>query len=69
MIIERTKAGIAAAKRRNVHCGRPKLRLDDKHLRGLRAEGMSIKKIAENLGIGASTVQRRLVSVTGEATP
>jgi DNA invertase Pin-like site-specific DNA recombinase len=67
LIIERTKAGIAAAKRRNVHCGRPKIRLDDEHLRELRAEGMSMKKIAETLGIGASTVQRRLLTVT-EAT-
>lgn len=67
LIIERTKAGIAAAKRRNVHCGRPKLRLDDEHLRELRAEGMSIKKIAQTLGIGPSTVQRRLV-VAANAT-
>ena len=67
LIIERTKAGIAAAKRRNVHCGRPKLRLDDEHLRELRAEGMSIKKIAQTLGIGPSTVQRWLV-VAANAT-
>lgn len=69
LIIERTKAGIAAAKRRNIHCGRPKLRLDDEHLRELRADGMSIKKIAKSLGVGPSTVQRRLVVVANtEAT-
>ncbi len=59
LIIERTRAGIAAAKRRNVHCGRPRVRLDDDQLRELRAGGMSVRKIAQSLHVGISTVQRR----------
>ena len=68
LIVERTKAGIAAAKRRNVHCGRPRIRLDDDHLRELRANGIPIVKIAEMLNVGASTVQRRLVAAGREVT-
>jgi DNA invertase Pin-like site-specific DNA recombinase len=66
LVVERTRAGIAAARRRGVHVGRPRVRLDDDELRGLRAEGVSVRKIAERLNIGVSTVQRRLAM--GEAT-
>ena len=66
LIIERTKAGIAAARRRGVHVGRPRLRVDADELRGLRAEGMSVRRIAEKLDIAVSTVQRRLAAA--EAT-
>jgi len=69
LIVERTRAGIAAAKRRNVHCGRPRLRLDDGHLRELRANGVPIVKIAEMLNVGASTIQRRLLAIGREVTP
>lgn len=68
LIIERTKAGIAAARRRGVHVGRPRARLDDDHLRDLRAEGWSVRKIAETLGVGASTVQRRLLGAAEQAS-
>ena len=62
LIVERTRAGIAAAKRRGVHVGRPRARLDVDHLRELRAGGMSVRKIAETVGVGISTVQRRLLA-------
>jgi DNA invertase Pin-like site-specific DNA recombinase len=68
LIVERTKAGIAAARKRGVHVGRPRARVDADHLRELRADGMSVRKIAETLNIGVSTVQRRLLSVNGEVT-
>ena len=55
LIIERTKAGIAAARRRGTHVGRPRARLDHDRLRELRAEGLSVRKIATTLGIGVST--------------
>jgi DNA invertase Pin-like site-specific DNA recombinase len=64
LIVERTKAGIAAARRRGVHVGRPRARLDDAHLRELRAEGVSVRKVAELLGTSVSTVQRRLLATT-----
>jgi len=61
ILIERTRAGVAAARRRGVRVGRPPTRLDDDHLRELRAGGWSVRKIAESLGVGSSTVQRRLL--------
>jgi DNA invertase Pin-like site-specific DNA recombinase len=66
LIIERTKAGIAAARRRGTHVGRPRARLDHERLQQLRAEGLSVRKIATTLGIGVSTVQRRLLAVNTE---
>lgn len=66
LIIERTKAGIAAARRRGTHVGRPRARLDHDRLQELRAEGLSVRKIATTLGIGVSTVQRRLLAVNTE---
>jgi putative DNA-invertase from lambdoid prophage Rac len=60
-LVERTKAGVAAARRRGARLGRPRARLDHEHLRDLRAQGMSVRKIAESLGVGSSTVQRRLL--------
>lgn len=67
LIVERTKAGIAAARRRGVHVGRPRVRLDQDHLRELRAGGMSVRMIAEKLNVGISTVQRRLLGAKGAA--
>lgn len=68
LIVERTKAGIAAARRRGVHVGRPRARLDQDHLRELRAGGMSVREIAQTLSVGISTVQRRLLAVNGGAS-
>jgi len=68
LIIERTKAGIAAARRRGIHVGRPRARFDHDRLQVLRAEGLSVRKIATTLGIGVSTVQRRLVAVNEGVT-
>ena len=65
ILIERTRAGVAAARRRGVRVGRPPTRLDDDHLRELRAGGWSVQKIAESLGVGSSTVQRRLLAAGG----
>lgn len=68
LIIERTKAGMAAARRRGTHVGRPRARLDHDRLQELRAEGFSVQRIATTLGIGVSTVQRRLLAVNTEVT-
>ena len=61
VIVERTKAGIAAAKRRGARLGRPPARVDRDHLLDLRQQGWSVRKIAASIGIGASTVQRHLI--------
>jgi DNA invertase Pin-like site-specific DNA recombinase len=60
VIVERTRAGIAAARRRGARIGRPRARLDDDELRRLRAEGLSVRQIADAMGCGSSTIQRRL---------
>lgn len=60
IIAERTRAGIAAARRRGARVGRPPARLDDRGLRELKASGMSVREIAATLGCGSSTVQRRI---------
>lgn len=61
LIIERTRAGIAAARRRGVHVGRPRAHVDVDHLLELHEAGLSVRSIAEKLGLGVATVHRRLV--------
>jgi DNA invertase Pin-like site-specific DNA recombinase len=60
VLIERTKAGVQAARRRGVRVGRPPSRLDLDELRDLRAKGMSIRQIGLAVGVGSSTILRRL---------
>ena len=60
LLIERVKSGVAAARRRGARLGRPRARLDEDRLHELRAQGLSVRKIAEVLQVGPSTVQRRL---------
>jgi DNA invertase Pin-like site-specific DNA recombinase len=63
LLIERVKSGVAAAKRRGARLGRPRARLDMDRLRELRAQGLSVRKIAEAMDVGSSTIQRRLGGV------
>ncbi|MBX3210745.1 MAG: recombinase family protein [Labilithrix sp.] len=65
-LVERTKAGLASARRRGVRVGRPPARLDRDHLLDLHSQGMSVRSIAKILGVGSATVQRRLAK--NEAT-
>lgn len=67
-LVERTKAGLVNARRRGARLGRPPARLDRDHLLELQEKGWSVRKIAKSLGVGPSTVQRRLVAVTGAVT-
>jgi DNA invertase Pin-like site-specific DNA recombinase len=60
LLIERVKSGVAAARRRGARLGRPRARLDMDRLRELRGQGLSVRKIADTLGVGSSTVQRHL---------
>jgi DNA invertase Pin-like site-specific DNA recombinase len=66
VIVERTKAGIAAARRRGARLGRPPVRFDAEELLDLKKQGMSVREIARTLKIGSSTVQRRLDAIRGE---
>lgn len=62
LVIERTRAGVEAARRRGRHPGRPRL-LDARQLaraRRLRDSGRSLRQIAGTLGCSASAVLRSL---------
>lgn len=60
IISERTKAGLAATRARGTRLGRPHLSDDGDvdRVRALRAEGHSIRKIAELAGINRGRVER-----------
>jgi putative DNA-invertase from lambdoid prophage Rac len=68
-LIERTKAGLAAARKRGARIGRPPAKLDGDHLRALRGEGLSVRKIAEAMGVGTGTVMRHLAAAGEVASP
>ena len=56
LIIERTRAGIAAARARGEKLGRPAAPIDVEHLRRLRALGLSYGAIAKSLRISKTLV-------------
>jgi DNA invertase Pin-like site-specific DNA recombinase len=59
MIIGRVNAGLARARAQGKTLGRPKVDASvEKAVRALRAKGNGIRKVAAELGIGVSTVQR-----------
>ena len=63
VISERTKAGMAAARRRGRHVGRPqKLALDQlDYARRMIVEGEGRAQIARSLGVDPSTLRRLLM--------
>jgi DNA invertase Pin-like site-specific DNA recombinase len=59
MIRERVNAGLRRAKAEGKVLGRPKVAADrEAAVRGLLATGKGIRKVARELGLGTSTVQR-----------
>jgi DNA invertase Pin-like site-specific DNA recombinase len=63
LIRERTRAGLAAAKRRGTHCGRPvTATTDERRARAqrMRESGQSLRYIAGVLGVSAASVHRML---------
>jgi DNA invertase Pin-like site-specific DNA recombinase len=59
-IIERTTAGIARAKAKGTHCGRPRLVFRKDTVRELAAAGKSIREIASAMNLSKTTVARTL---------
>ncbi len=70
MLVERTKAGIARARRQGKRLGRPPTTPKiEARVRALRAEGMGMVAIARRLGIGTGVVQRVCSTGQPEASP
>ncbi len=60
IIIERTRAGLDAARRRGVKIGRPRVHVPIVKARAMMASGMSLRATARKLKIGAATLFRAL---------
>jgi DNA invertase Pin-like site-specific DNA recombinase len=60
LIRERTRAGIAAARRRGAQVGRPRAKVDLVRARSLMSSGQSFRQAARTLGIGTATLHRSL---------
>jgi DNA invertase Pin-like site-specific DNA recombinase len=69
LIRERTRAGIASARRRGIRVGRPQARVDLARARALLLAGQSYRQVARALGIGASTIHRALKTGIVEGVP
>ncbi|MBI2390068.1 MAG: recombinase family protein [Deltaproteobacteria bacterium] len=68
-IKERTKAGVAAARRRGKRIGRPERRFDLDEAMQLRDEGLSIREIASRMNVGRSIVHRALAGAVPQVPP
>jgi DNA invertase Pin-like site-specific DNA recombinase len=60
LIQERVKAGLHNARRNGKKLGRPRRVVDLDGIARMKAEGHSLRNIAEKLGVGYSTVRMRL---------
>jgi DNA invertase Pin-like site-specific DNA recombinase len=58
LITERVKSGQAAARRRGVRFGRPRVEVDSERLAELRRQGVSYANIARKTGLSVGTVFR-----------
>jgi DNA invertase Pin-like site-specific DNA recombinase len=64
-LFERTRAGIAVARRKGKKLGRPRARLDRDELVELHQRGLSVRQLADHFPVGSSTIQRRLRQLGG----
>jgi DNA invertase Pin-like site-specific DNA recombinase len=62
LIVERVRAGMAAAKRRGRRAGRPHKRVDIARARAMRTEGRPLREIAAALDVGLGTLHRALAT-------
>jgi DNA invertase Pin-like site-specific DNA recombinase len=60
LIRERVNAGIRNARAAGKQLGRPKRIVDRERISKMRADGVSLREISEQLGIGYGTVRKRL---------
>jgi DNA invertase Pin-like site-specific DNA recombinase len=62
LIQERVKAGLHNARRNGKQLGRPRRVVDLDGIARLKAEGHSLRSIAEKLGLGYGTIRTRLAA-------
>ena len=60
LIVERTQAGIEAARRRGKRIGRPRVFVPVVKARQLVAAGLSQRQVAEELGVARTTLRKAL---------
>lgn len=60
LIRERVSAGIRNARASGVQLGRPKRIVDREQILKLKADGLSLRRISERLGVGYGTVRARI---------
>jgi DNA invertase Pin-like site-specific DNA recombinase len=56
LIVERVKAGLRNARAKGKTLGRPRKVLDVRKIDALRAQGLGLRKIAAQMGIGVGTI-------------
>jgi DNA invertase Pin-like site-specific DNA recombinase len=61
LIRSRVRSGLAAARARGKRLGRPRVVVDAVRLASLNAQGLSLRAIASELGIGLATLHRAFV--------
>lgn len=66
-LVERTRAGLERARREGKRLGRPPAVIDLEKARTLRSQGLALREVARQLGVGSATLHRALrdVSETG----
>jgi DNA invertase Pin-like site-specific DNA recombinase len=67
VLVERTKAGVAAAVRRGAKVGRPRRNVNLEKARRLRDQGMTVREVASELQIGVATLHRAMGRATATA--
>jgi DNA invertase Pin-like site-specific DNA recombinase len=62
LIAERVRAGVRNARAKGKRLGRPRISLDTSRVVRLRAEGRTVREIAEALGVSRSLVHKTLTN-------
>ena len=66
---ERTRCGIAAARRRGARVGRPRVHVDLEQVLALHRRGESLRSIAKALGLGIGTAHRIVADAVRKPSP
>lgn len=69
VLIERTRAGLAAARRRGIRIGRPPANVNLQEVIRLRTAGKSVREVARALGVGSTTIHRALKADLERSVP